>query len=91
MLLKSRQSATIPVISFEKVRSLGFDKDMGYFLVGDLACPLMGHLLFPHSNAKSLSPEDAFNLWLSNSQIHIECKFWRSGDAMWHSVDEAAM
>ena len=35
----------------------------------------MGHLLVPCSDAKSLSPEDAFNFWLSNSRIQIECAF----------------
>ena len=47
----------------------------GYFLVGDLAYSLMGHLLVPCSNAKSLSTEDAFNFWLPNSRIQIECAF----------------
>ena len=38
--------------------------------------PLMGHLLVPHSDAQqSLSPEDAFNFWLSNCRIQIECTF----------------
>ena len=36
----------------------------GYFVVGDSAYPLMGHLLVPYADAKSLSPEDAFNFWL---------------------------
>ena len=35
----------------------------------------MGHLLVPYSDAQSLSPEDAFNFWLSNSRIQIECTF----------------
>ena len=35
----------------------------------------MGHLLVPHSDVRSLSPEDAFNFWLSNSRIQIECAF----------------
>ena len=47
----------------------------GYFLVGDSAYPLMGHLMVPYSDAKSLTPEDAFNFWLSNSQIQNECTF----------------
>ena len=47
----------------------------GYFIVGDSPYPLMGHLLVPYSDAKSLSAEDAFNFWLSNSRIHIECAF----------------
>jgi DDE superfamily endonuclease len=47
----------------------------GYFLVGDSAYPLMGHLLVPYSDVRSLSPEDAFNFWLSNSRIQIECAF----------------
>jgi hypothetical protein len=38
----------------------------GYFLVGDLAYPLMGHLLVPCSDA---------NLWLSNCRIQNECEF----------------
>jgi len=47
----------------------------GNFIVGDSAYPLMGHLLVPYADAKSLSPEDAFNFWLSNSRIQIECAF----------------
>ena len=50
-------------------------EDKGYFLVGDSAYPLMGHILVPYSDAKSASPEDAFNFWLSNSRIQIECTF----------------
>ena len=49
--------------------------EKGYFLVGDSAYPLMGHLLVPHLDVRSLSPEDAFNFWLSNSRIQIECAF----------------
>lgn len=49
--------------------------DRGYFIVGDSAYPLMGHLLVPYSDATSQSPEDAFNFWLSNSRINIECAF----------------
>ena len=41
-------------------------EDKGYFLISDSAYPLMGHLL---------SPEHAFNYWLSNSQIQIDCAF----------------
>ncbi len=44
-----------------------------YFFVGDSAYPLMGHMLVPYSDAKAASPEDAFNYWLSNSRIQIEC------------------
>ncbi len=47
----------------------------GNFIVGDSAYPLMDHLLVPYSNAKWLSPEDAFNFWLSYSRIQIECTF----------------
>ena len=50
-------------------------QEKGYFLVGDSAYPLMGHLMVPYSDAKSLSPEDAFNFWHSNSRIQIECTF----------------
>ena len=50
-------------------------EDRGYFIVGDSAYPLMGHLMVPYSDATSQSPEDAFNFWLSNSRINIECTF----------------
>lgn len=50
-------------------------EDSGYFIVGNSAYSLMGHLLVPYSDATSQSPEDAFNFWLSNSRINIECAF----------------
>ena len=50
-------------------------EDKGYFIIGDSAFPLMGHLLVPYSDAPPQSPEDAFNFWLSNSRINIECTF----------------
>lgn len=50
-------------------------EDKGYFFVGDSAYPLMGHMLVPYSDATAGSPEDAFNFWLSNSRIQIECTF----------------
>jgi hypothetical protein len=50
-------------------------EEKGYFFVGDSAYPLMGHMLVPYSDAKAASPEDAFNYWLSNSRIQIECTF----------------
>jgi hypothetical protein len=50
-------------------------EDRGYFIFSDSAYPLMGHLLVPYSDATSQSPEDAFNFWLSNSRINIECAF----------------
>jgi hypothetical protein len=53
----------------EKLRAKGF------FLVGDKAYPLLVYLLVPFDNAESMSPEDAFNYWLSNSRIQIECAF----------------
>jgi hypothetical protein len=60
-----------------KILEESFDwlHDKGYFLVGDSAYLLMGHLMVPYSDAKSLSPEDAFNFWLSNSRIQIEYTF----------------
>lgn len=47
----------------------------GFFLVGDKAYPLLAYLLVPFDNAESMSPQDAFNYWLSNSRIQIECAF----------------
>ena len=47
----------------------------GLFLVGDSAYPLMGFLLVPYEGVKTLSEEDSFNFWLSNSRIQIECAF----------------
>jgi hypothetical protein len=50
-------------------------EDKGYFIVGNSANPLMGHLLVPYYDAMAGSPVDAFNFGLSNSQIQIECSF----------------
>lgn len=50
-------------------------QEMGFFIVGDSAYPLLVYLLVPYSNAVGMSPEDAFNYWLSNSRIQIECAF----------------
>ena len=50
-------------------------EDKAYFLVGDSAYPLMGHMMVPYADAKAASPEDAFNFWLSNSRFQIECTF----------------
>jgi hypothetical protein len=47
----------------------------GFFLVGDKAYPLLAYLLVPFDKPGSLSAEDAFNFWLSNSRIQIECAF----------------
>ena len=47
----------------------------GFFIVGDSAYPLSTYLLVPYPNAKPHSAEDAFNFWLSNSRIQIECTF----------------
>ena len=45
------------------------------FLVGDTAYPLMPFMMVPFPNAEAGSEEDAFNFWLSNSRIQIECTF----------------
>lgn len=50
-------------------------KDKGFFFVGDSAYPLSVYLQVPYSNARPGSPQDAFNFWLSNSRIQIECTF----------------
>jgi hypothetical protein len=47
----------------------------GLFFVGDSAFPLLSYLLVPYDSPDSMSPEDAFNYWLSNSRIQIECAF----------------
>ena len=47
----------------------------GLFYVGDTAYPLSKSLLIPYSDTVSGSSEDAFNFWLSNSRIQIECSF----------------
>jgi hypothetical protein len=49
--------------------------EKGYFIVGDSAYPLYCFLLVPFADAAPQSPEDAFNFWLSNSRINIECTF----------------
>jgi len=50
-------------------------KKHGFFIVGDSAYPLSPYLQVPYSNARPGSQEDAFNFWLSNSRIQIECTF----------------
>ena len=50
-------------------------KKHGLFLVGDSAYPLSTHLLVPYPDAKPGTQQDAFNFWLSNSRIQIECTF----------------
>jgi hypothetical protein len=47
----------------------------GFFLIGDSAYPLLPYFLVPFSDPLPNSPEDAFNFWLSNSRIQIECTF----------------
>ena len=47
----------------------------GFFIVGDSAYPLSTYLLVPYPDATPHSAEDAFNFWLSNSRIQIECTF----------------
>jgi hypothetical protein len=45
------------------------------FLVGDTAYPLFSFLMVPFPKADAGSEEDAYNFWLSNSRIQIECTF----------------
>jgi hypothetical protein len=52
--------------------------DKGYFLVGNSAYLLMGHLMVPYSDAKSLSPEDAFNFWLSDTESKLNVHLAKS-------------
>ena len=50
-------------------------KKHGFFIVGDSAYPLSPYLQVPYSDARPKSDKDAFNFWLSNSRIQIECTF----------------
>ena len=50
-------------------------KEHGFFFVGDSAYPLSVYMQVPFSNARPHTPQDAYNFWLSNSRIHIECTF----------------
>jgi len=50
-------------------------KSSGYFIVGDSAYALSAFLVVPFASPKGGSTEDAFNFWLSNSRIRIECAF----------------
>ena len=50
-------------------------QEQGLFLVGDSAYPLLSYLMIPFPDAQSSTIEDAFNFWLSNSRIQIECAF----------------
>ena len=47
----------------------------GLFIVGDSAYNMTPYLMVPYPDAASGSDEDAFNFWLSNSCINIECSF----------------
>ncbi|KAL7531965.1 hypothetical protein ACHAXR_005934 [Thalassiosira sp. AJA248-18] len=58
---------------FEKVK--GKLKEHGFYTVGDSAYPLSVYLQVPYPNAKPASAQDAYNFWLSNSRIFIECTF----------------
>lgn len=50
-------------------------KKHGFFFVGDSAYPLSVYLQVPYDDATAASLKDAFNFWLSNSRIRIECAF----------------
>jgi hypothetical protein len=50
-------------------------EENGYFFIGDSAYTLLGYFLVPYSDPPPNSAEDAFNFWLSNSRIQIECTF----------------
>ena len=47
----------------------------GLYLVGDSAYSIRGFLLTPYENAQPNSREDAFNYFLSNQRIYVECAF----------------
>lgn len=47
----------------------------GLYLVGDSAYSIRGFLLTPYDNARPNSKEDAFNFYLSNQRIYVECAF----------------
>lgn len=49
--------------------------DMGFFIVGDSAYPLSVYMQVPYPDAEPATSKDAFNFWLSNSRIRIECTF----------------
>lgn len=50
-------------------------REKGFFFVGDSAYPLSSYMLIPYHDARPGTSKDAFNFWLSNSRIHIECTF----------------
>jgi hypothetical protein len=50
-------------------------QEKGFFFIGDSAYPLLVYMLTPFADVVGMSPEDAFNYWLSNSRIQIECAF----------------
>ncbi len=52
-------------------------EEKGYFLIGNSAytCSAWGFSGSINSDAQPNSAEDAFNFWLSNSRIQIECTF----------------
>lgn len=50
-------------------------REKGFFFVADSAYPLLVYMLTPFADVAGMSPEDAFNFWLSNARIQIECAF----------------
>lgn len=57
----------------EEIKAILKEHDL--FIVGDSAYPLSRYLQVPYPDALPGSQEDAFNFWLSNSRIQIECTF----------------
>ena len=47
----------------------------GFFILGDSAYAIESFILPPYDNAKSKSPEDAFNFFHSSARITVECTF----------------
>ena len=48
---------------------------LSYFILGDSAYAIESFILPPYDNAKSKSPEDAFNFYQSSARITVECAF----------------
>ena len=62
----------------------------GIYIVGDSAYAIRSYLLTPFDNAAPGSSEDAFNFYLSNMRIYVECTFGeidRRWGILWKPLD----